>query len=160
MEGGLDQTDSGSAPLARSVHRGLHELTSDTEVLYAWVDCDRANASNHGAFVEAVAANDPAIVFGNDAVEAGARKPHGKHTDGSFRVGKIAGKAVGRTDRGEGFETDLSGDEAVLRCGGPNYDVRPLLLRHVLVPFECSERSVPTAPHGVLFGAKSRKEKG
>ncbi len=74
MEGGLDKSDSGGAPLVRAVHRGLHELTSDTEILCAWVDGDRAKASNHGPLIEAVAAYDPAVVFGDNAIEAGVLK--------------------------------------------------------------------------------------
>ena len=142
MKGGLDQTDSGSAPLVRAIQRRLHELTSDTEVLYARVDGDRAKASNHGTFIEAVAADDPAVVFGDDAIEAGVRKHHGEHASSSVRVGKIAGKTVGRADRGEGVEANLPGDEAVFRFGGPNCNVRPCFVRHALVPFGCSQRSV------------------
>ena len=86
VEGGLDQTDSGGALLVRAVHRGLHELTTDAEVLYVGVDGDGANASNQGTLIEAVAADDPAVVFGDDAIEAGAREHHGEQADGSLRV--------------------------------------------------------------------------
>ena len=50
--------------------------------------------------------------------------------------GEIAGKTVGCADRGKGVEANRPGDEAVFRCGGPNYDVRPCFLRHALVSFD------------------------
>ena len=85
---------------------------------------NRANASDHGTFVEAIATHDAASAFRHHAVKARTGKQHRKQAGGGLRSGKIARKAVLRTEFGEGFVSNLTADGAVIRRGGTNHHLR------------------------------------
>ena len=70
MEGGLTETHAGDAPGGRAVHNVLHQAPADSLVLHGGIYRDRADASDGGALVEEVAADDPSVPLGNHAVEA------------------------------------------------------------------------------------------
>ena len=74
MEGGLHEADSGSSALVGAFDHGLHQLAADALVLRVGVDGDGADAVDDRALVKAVAAENAAIAFGHDAVNAGRRE--------------------------------------------------------------------------------------
>jgi hypothetical protein len=118
----------------RAIHHGLHKLPANPEVLCTRIDVDRADASNHGTLIKAIAAHNPAISFRHHAVKIGARKHHRKQADSSLWLGKITRKTVGRVNRGKDVEANPPANGAILRSGNPNHNVRPCFLRHSLDP--------------------------
>ncbi len=98
VKGGLYQADSCRAALVRAVNDGFHELAADAPVLDGRVDGDGADAVDDGALVEAVAAEDAAVAFGDDAVDAGCGEEHGDDAGGYISVGEVAGKTVSGVD--------------------------------------------------------------
>ncbi len=86
MKGRLHEPHSGGMAFSGAIHHGAHELASDAEVLRAGVDRDGSDASDRGTLVEAIAADDAAPGFGDDAVEAGAGEHGGK--DGDADLGR------------------------------------------------------------------------
>src|SRR5271165_2850039 len=99
MKRRLNEPDTGSVVFMSAVHHSLHQLAADPEILHAGVDGDGADAANHGALIEAIAANDAAVGFSYHAVEARARKHHRKEADGGLWPWKIARETVRRADR-------------------------------------------------------------
>ena len=95
----LYQPDSGGAALVCAIHRRLHEFTANPEILSAGINRDWADALDHGALIQDIAAHNPATAFRHHAIQAGARKQSGKQAGRSFGPWKIARKAVGRADR-------------------------------------------------------------
>src|ERR1700722_284456 len=65
----LHQPHSRGTPLVGSSHHRLHQLAPNAEVLCAGIDGNRANASDHGTFVEAIATHDAAAAFRHHTVK-------------------------------------------------------------------------------------------
>ena len=74
MVGGLDQPDPREAPLRHPIEDMLHQLPPDRAILRGGIDCDRTDASHGRTLVDEVAADDPAVKFGDHRMDAGVRK--------------------------------------------------------------------------------------
>ena len=135
MECGLHKADAGGLLLVGAIHDSLHELAAHAEILHGRVDGDGADAANHGAFVEGIAADDAAFDLGYDAVEVRSREQAGGHADGVPGRGEVAGEAMGGVEGGEGVVADLSADGRVFGCGAANDDFRLWVGWHAFVPF-------------------------
>ena len=91
---GLHQAHSGRMTLLSSVHHHAHKLAADAEILYGWIDSNRANTSDQGPLVETIASYDATLAFRYYAVKARTGKKRGKYADGGLRIRKIAGETV------------------------------------------------------------------
>ncbi len=78
---------------------------------------------NDRALVEAVAAENAAFDFGDNAVDAGRGEHRIDDAEGGLRVGEVAGEVVGGVDGGEGAIADVCADGNVLRIGRANDQV-------------------------------------
>ena len=63
-----------------------------------------------------------AIVFGDDAVEAGRGEDHGHEVEGVVDVGDVGREVVGAADGVECVETDLAAGGGIGGRGGANDD--------------------------------------
>ena len=146
VKGSLHQPDSCCAALVGTVDDRLHELAADAPVLDGRVDGDGADAADDGAFIESVAADDAAVAFGDDAVDAGCGEEHGDDSNGYISVGEVTGKTVDGVDGAEGVVTDLAAGGGVLRSGAANEYVGLRFRRdHANRPWIFCERSISVA---------------
>ena len=88
MEGGLHEANSCSAALMGAFDDGLHQPAAYAVVLRVGVDGDGADAVDDRAFVKAVAAEDAAFAFGDDAVDAGRGEHCAEDADRGLRDGE------------------------------------------------------------------------
>jgi hypothetical protein len=61
-------------PLPTSIHYHFHKLAPDAEVLYVWIDSNRANTSDQGTLVETITSHDATLAFRHYAVKARSGK--------------------------------------------------------------------------------------
>ncbi len=120
MKCGLHEAYSGGVARACAIERGLHQLPPDAEILRGGIDGNRAEAGDDGTLVEAIAADDAALVFGDDAVKIPVGKHHREHASGIIGRGKIAGESVGRIDCGKSGIADWAAGGSVLWEGWAN----------------------------------------
>src|SRR5580704_6609011 len=112
MKSGLHQPQSCVSPL-RSIHHRLHQLPSNTNVLCARVDGNRADTAGRGTLVEAIASYDAAPDFRHHTVEARTGKHHRKYAGRRFRAWEIARKSMSCIDVQEGIVANLAADRTV-----------------------------------------------
>ena len=92
MKRGLNQPHSGEVLLPRPIQNSLHQLASDAAILRVRIDGDRPQAGDGIAFVQAVAAGDAAVGFGNYAIGAGQRNNRVNSCTPLSSDGKSGGK--------------------------------------------------------------------
>src|SRR3712207_4325161 len=102
--------------------------------------------------IEEVAAHDPPVTFGHDAVEPRVREEAGEQTGRNFRRREVARKVVLAGDRPEGLVTDLPAGRGVLRSRRSYGEVHHLRLLH---DHGCP-LAAPTAPDNAPTHATSR----
>ncbi len=130
VKGCLNQADSGSTALVGAIDYGRHEFAADSHILHGGIYGDGTDTANRGALVQAIASDNVAGALCYYAIEVPVGKHLRKQVSARFWAGKIAGKAVGGVDGGEGVEADLSAGGCVLGDGGPNHDFRLGFARH------------------------------
>jgi hypothetical protein len=84
-------------PLPTSIHYHFHKLAPDAEVLYVWIDSNRANTSDQGTLVETITSHDATLAFRHYAVKARSGKKRGNYAGGGLGVRNIARETVLRT---------------------------------------------------------------
>src|SRR5262249_53525901 len=89
VPGDLHQADARKAPFGGAVHHGLHELPPKRAIHHGRINRDRANAGDHRALVQEVAADDLAIQLSDHGVEPWMREQHGGHAGGDLHGGKV-----------------------------------------------------------------------
>src|SRR5579859_1447845 len=102
----LHKANSGKTLPVGVLHNRLHKLPPDTLVLDVRINGDGTNAGDTAALVKKIAADDPAIELGDDAVEAGTCDQHRKEACGNLRTWEVRRKVVCVCDSGECLVAD------------------------------------------------------
>jgi hypothetical protein len=94
----------------------LHQLSANARILAVGGNSYRTKPDDFAAFVQEVTADDHAVVFGHNAVEAGVGEQHAGHSNAGFRNGKVGRKIMLVGDGAECLEDDLAAWLSVIRC--------------------------------------------
>ena len=127
----LQQPHPWCALLGASFEHRIHQLQTDSTVLHLGIDGDGADAANHRAFVEEVAADDPTVVLRDDSEEPRMSDQSGYHPDRDIDRREVGREAMVVGDGGEGVVTDTLHSAPSWRCLSNLYvhDAHPLLRR-------------------------------
>jgi hypothetical protein len=108
MEGGLHQAHSGSILRGDPRHDVLHQTPAHGLVLHRRIDGYRADPVDRIAFIQKIAADDPAVHFRHHRVEARMRQ-HPRQEAGRYVRRRDVGREVMRLRDGlERLVTDRS----------------------------------------------------
>src|SRR5262245_39564543 len=100
----------------------LHEVPANRAVLYSGSNRNRAEAGDHRAFVEEVAAHNAPIQLCHDRIHPWMRQPYHHTFYGDFRRRVVSGKVVLLGNGLEGLIADGATHSRVLRPAWTKYE--------------------------------------
>jgi len=111
----LHEADPRCAVARHPIEHVGHQRRTDAPVLCGRIDGDRPQPDDRRTFVDEIAADDPAVLLGDDAIETGIAAQLPQQTDRDVGIGEVGRKIMLRGDRLERVVTDPPGGR---RIGG------------------------------------------
>jgi hypothetical protein len=112
---GLQQAYPRGLALCGAAQNVLHQTPAHATVLSRRIDGNRPNAGNAGSLIKEIAADDSALVFGDDRVKARMCQQSRQQTARYCWRGKVRREVMSRGNRPEGFIANITAGWGVSR---------------------------------------------